>query len=240
MKVLFTLTTVVYLSLNALLIKAQSAVILKKQVDEYKNLNAKLTEEKDVLSKSLTETQESLNQELINNRNFANYVKRLTAENKAIQGSFEQKEAKIKELSDKIAQMQYEIEVLKDSKITQVYDAPVDAVKAKFIERMGAKDANFQFDESEANNFTISKTLDGTTEVWFDFDKASNILLEMKAKFEPHKFDTNRTLVSITTNLLEKGRHSNKQFAATTDAEKVKLYNKKMVQLLEGDLKHSK
>jgi hypothetical protein len=247
MKVFFTLTTVVYLSLNALLVNAQAAASSKKQLDEFKKINAKLTEEKGVLSKSLTETKELLSQELVNNKNFASYVKRLTAENKSIQGEFEQKDAKIKDLSgkllsaeDKLAQMQYEIEILKDSKVTQVYDEPIDAVKAKFIERMGAKDANFQFDESEINNFTISKTLDGTTEVWFDFDKASNILLEMKAKFESHKFDKNRTLVSITTNLLEKGRYSNKQFAATTDAEKVKLYNKKMVQLLEGNLKHSK
>jgi hypothetical protein len=247
MKVIFTLTTVVYLSLNVLFVNAQSAAPSKKQLDEFKKLNAKLTEEKDALSKSLADTKELLSQELVNNKNFASYVKRLTAENKLIQSEFEQKDAKIKVFSenllsaeDKIAKLQYEMEILKDSKITQIYDEPVEAVKAKFIERMGAKDANFQFDESEVNNFTISKTLDGTTEVWFDFDKASNILLEMKAKFEAHKFDKNRTLVSISTNLLEKGRYSNKQFAATTDTEKVKLYNKKMVQLLEGDLKHSK
>lgn len=225
-----------------------------QQLNENKKSKAKLITENEALivaqkklKEALAESRDSLRLELVNNRNFANFVKRLTAENKMIQGEFEQKNDKIKQLSDdllsaeeKIARMTYEIEILKDNKVTQVYDESLDAVKAKFIERMGAKNANFQFDESEENNFTISKIIDGSAEAWFDFDKAMNVLLEMKAKFQPHKFDKNRTLVYISTNLSEKTRFSNKQFTPTTDNERIKLYNTKMIGLLAADLKQSK
>lgn len=250
----FKLTTIASLLCCVCIANAQTSASKQLKSATYKKTMTKLVAENEALLESqkklitaLNESRDSLRTELTNNRNFANFVKRLTAENRGFQAEFEKKNTKIEQLSaslqsaeDKITQMNYEIEILKDSKITQVYDESLDAVKAKFIERMGAKNANFQFDESEDNNFTISKVIDGSSEAWFDFDKAMNVLLEMKAKFQPHKFDKNRTLVYITTNLSEKTRFSNKQFTPTTDNERIKLYNTKMIDLLAADLKKSK
>ncbi len=226
----------------------------KKQSDECQKSQTKLVAEneslltdKKQLTLALQESQDLLKIELVNNRNFANFVKRVNTENQAVRAEFEQKNDKIKQLSenlvqseDKIAKMFYEIDLLKDTKVTQIYDGAIDVVKAKFIEQMGLNSANFQFDESEENNFTISKTIDGSSEAWFESDKAMNVLLEMKAKFEVHKFDKNRTILYVTTNLSDKSRFSNKQFLPNTNEQKIKTYNTKMIQLLAADLKGSK
>ncbi len=226
----------------------------KKQSNECQKAQEKLVVENESLSSdkkqltlALQESQDLLKIELVNNTNFAKFVKRVTTENQAIKGEFGQKNDKIKQLSEnlaqsenKIAKMTYEIELLKDSKVTQIYDGTIDVVKAKFIEQMGLNSANFQFDENEENNFTISKTIDGSSEAWFESDKSMNVLLEMKAKFETHKFDNNRTILYVTTNLSDKSRFSNKQFLPNTNEQKIKTYNTKMIQLLAADLKGSK
>ncbi len=238
----------------SLQIDAQSTSVLNRKLKEYKNLNVQLQEEnknlhnyqKQLLS-SISNVRDSLNLELAANKNLAAYVQRVTTDNKNLKDENIKNYDTIQKLSSNLAstesyssKMAYENEVLKDKAITRIYDVPLDAVKAKFIERLSDKTLGFQYDDKEENSYKITKSFDGTADSWWVFDKTIDVLMEISIKMQPHKFDKNRTLVSFSTNLLEKVRFSNKSFAPQTDLDKIELYQKKAIRLIDEGLGYSK
>lgn len=250
----FFLNSVIFFFFIGLQVDAQSPATLKRRLNEYKSENLQLKQENQNLhgyQKQLIQVvsgiRDSLNIELAANKNLAAYIQRVTADNKAIKEENIKNYETIQKLSNNLASAEsysskvtYENEILRDNTITRIYEVSLDAVKAKFIERLNDKDAGFQYDDNAENNYKITKSFDGTAEAWWVFDKTIDVLMEMSVKLQPHKFDKNRTLVSVSTNLLEKTRFSNKPFTPQTDTDKVELYQKKAIRLLEGDLKYSK
>jgi hypothetical protein len=137
-----------------------------------------------------------------------------------------------------VEMLQYELELQQNSEIGRIYDFSIDKVKEGLIARLSEGSLGFQFDEDEvAGTIKITKAFDGNTEAWWVFDKTIDVLLEMKMQMKPHKFDANRTLVYVSTILLEKVRYSNKQYQPQDDNDKSKLYQEKALRLLETNLR---
>ncbi|GGD82138.1 hypothetical protein GCM10011514_52740 [Emticicia aquatilis] len=175
------------------------------------------------------------------------YVQRVSTDNKKLQEENIINYSKIQKLSNDLSaseskglELNYEKEILANPAISRIYDAPIDDVKLKYIGKLGDAALGFKYDEKDDNSYKITKAFDGDTEAWWVFDKTIDILLEITVKFQPHKYDKNRTLAYISTNLMEKVRFSNKPFAPQNDPDKVELYQKKAIRLLESGLKSSK
>jgi hypothetical protein len=250
----FFLSIIVCLFFIDLQANAQSLATMKRRLNEcrrnsnqLKVENANLHSYQKQLILVVSNIRDSLNTELASNKNLALYIQRVTADNKVVKDENIKNYETIQKLSNNLAssesyasKMAYENEILKDNTITRIYDVSLDAVKAKYIERLGDKDSGFQYDDNEENTYKITKSFDGTAEAWWVFDKTIDVLMEMSIKLQPHKFDKNRTIASISTNLLEKTRFSNKPFTPQTDIDKIELYQRKAIRLLEDNLKFSK
>jgi hypothetical protein len=134
--------------------------------------------------------------------------------------------------------LQYELEVQQNPEIGRIYELSPDKVKEGLISRLSEASLGFQFDEDEvAGIIKATKAFDGNTEAWWVFDKTLDVLLEMKLQLKPHKYDANKTLVYVSTILLEKVRYSNKQYQPQDDTDKSRLYQDKALRLLETNIR---
>lgn len=233
---------------------AQSPTLLKRKLVQSYTLNRQLKEENknlhDYQKKLITivsNVRDSLNTEMEANKKMALFVQRVTTDNKKIQEENNINYDKIQKLSDdlsasekRVVEANYEKEILSNPEIVCIYNAPMDDVKLKYIGKLGEDKLGFKYDEKDDNIYKITKAFGSDTEAWWVFDKTIDILLEITVKFQPHKFDKNRTLAYVSTNLLEKVRFSNKQFTPQDDPDKIALYQKKAIRVLEEDLKSSK
>lgn len=240
--------------LMVLQVNAQSVTSLRQRLAQSNQLNRQLRYENENLhdyqKKLLTivsNIRDSLNTEIAANKNMALFVQRVTNDNKKLQEENIQNFDKIQKLSNdlsladkRIVELNYEREILDNPDIVRIYNAPLDDVKLKYIANSGDSKLGFKYDEKDDNVYKITKSFGEDTEAWWVFDKTIDILLEITVKFQPHKYDKNRTLAYISTNLLEKVRFSNKSFALQDDKDKIELYQKKAIRLLEGSLKSSK
>lgn len=137
-----------------------------------------------------------------------------------------------------VEKLEYELEIQQNPAIGRIYDFSPEKVKEALIARLSESSLGFQFDEDEIDGtIKITKAFDGNTEAWWVFDKTIDVLLEMKMQLKPHKFDANRTLVYVSTILLEKVRYSNKQYQPQADNDKSRLYQEKAIRLLETNIR---
>lgn len=242
------------LLLIVLQVNAQSPTLLKRKLVQSNMLNKQLKYENknlhDYQKKLITivsNVRDSLNTEIEANKKMALFVQRVTIDNKKLQEENIINYDKIQKLSNdlsasekRVLEANYEKEILTNPEIMRIYDAQMDDVKLKYISKLGESKLGFKYDEKDDNTYKITKAFGSDTEAWWVFDKTIDILLEITVKFQPHKFDKNRTLAFVSTTLLEKVRFSNKPFAPQDDLDKIALYQKKAIRLLEADLKSSK
>ena len=233
---------------------AQSPTLLKRKLVKSNLLNKQLKYEnknlQDYQKKLITivsNVRDSLNTEIEANKKMALFVQRVTTDNKKLQEENLINYNKIQKLSNdlsasekQVVEANYEKEILANPEIVHIYEASLDDVRLKYIGKLGDEKLGFKYDEKDENTYKITKAFGSDTEAWWVFDKTIDILLEITVKFQPHKFDKNRTLAYVSTNLLEKVRFSNKPFAPQDDLDKIELYQKKAIRLLEGELKSSK
>lgn len=247
-----------YFSICLLLIvlqaNAQSPTLLKRKLVQSNTLNKQLKYENqnlhDYQKKLITivsNVRDSLNTEIEANKKMALFVQRVTADNKKLQEENIINYDKIQKLSNdfsasekRVVEANYEKDILANPEIVRIYEASLDDVRLKYIGKLGDEKLGFKYDEKDDNSYKITKAFGSDTEAWWVFDKTIDVLLEITIKFQPHKFDKNRTLAYVSTTLLEKVRFSNKQFAPQDDPDKSALYQKKAIRILEGDLKSSK
>lgn len=242
------------LLLIVLQVDAQSPTLLKRKLVQSNNLNKQLKYENrnlhDYQKKLITivsNVRDSLNTEMEANKKMALFVQRVTTDNKKLQEENIINYDKIQKLSNdlsasekRVVEANYEKEILANPEIVRIYNTPMDDVRLKYIGKLGDEKLGFKYDEKDDNIYKITKAFGSDTEAWWVFDKTIDILLEITVKFQPHKFDKNRTLAYVSTTLLEKVRFSNKQFTPQDDLDKIALYQKKTIRILESDLKSSK
>lgn len=233
---------------------AQSLTSLKRKLVKSNMLNKQLKAENKNLHEYqkklilvVSNVRDSLNAEMESNKKMALFVQRVTTDNKKLQEENIINYNKIQKLSNdlsasekRVLELNYEKNIMSNPEIVHIYNTPIDDVKLRYIGNLGDEKLGFKYDEKEDNTYKITKAFGNDTEAWWVFDKTIDVLLEITVKFQPHKFDKNRTLVYVSTNLLEKVRFSNKQFAPQDDLDKIALYQKKAIRLLEGNLKSSK
>lgn len=247
-----------YFSICLLLIvlqaNAQSPTLLKRKLIQSNTLNKQLKYEnknlhdyQKTLITIVSNVRDSLNAEIEANKKMALFVQRVTNDNKKLQEENIINYDKIQKLSNdfsasekRVVEANYEKEILANPEIVRIYNSPMDDTKLKYITKLGDEKLGFKYDEKDDNTYKITKAFGSDTEAWWVFDKTIDVLLEITIKFQPHKFDKNRTLAYVSTTLLEKVRFSNKQFTPQDDLDKIDLYRKKAIRLLEGDLKSSK
>lgn len=233
---------------------AQSPTLLKRKLvksnmlnKQLKAENKKLQEYQKKLILNVSNVRDSLNTEIEANKKMALFVQRVTTDNKKLQEENIINYNKIQKLSNdlsasekRVLELNYEKEIMSNPEIFHIYNASIDDVKLRYIGNLGDEELGFKYDEKEDNAYKITKAFGSDTEAWWVFDKTIDILLEITVKFQSHNFDKNRTLAYVSTNLLEKVRFSNKQFMPQDDPDKIALYQKKAIRLLEGNLKSGK
>lgn len=215
---------------------------LKNKLSIITQLNTQLTEE----NKNLHSYLRQLNQTISNVRDSINIQinlnKKLEFESEKwqeatlnVNKTLQTTQKDFVTAQDEIRKLKYENEILKDPAVLRIYDVSAAKVKDALITRLSEPNLGFLFDE-EHGNIKATKQFDNNTETWWFFDKTIDLLLELNLRVAPHLYDPNRSLVYGSTNLLEKGRYSNKQFVPQENDDKIKLYQEKAIRLLEANI----
>lgn len=207
----------------------------KKQL-EYENTN--LHDYQKQLLFTVSSVRDSLNNTLKSRNDLADKLSSEITKTNNLTLDLNKTKENLSNTSFALEKANYEISLLQDPQIARVYELDIESLKKALNERLSQASLGFQFDEDVIKNqFKITKAFDGNAEAWWVFDKTIDVLLEMNLKLEPHKYEPNKTLVLITTNLLEKVRYSNKQYTLQEDKDKIKLYQEKAMRVLEENIR---
>jgi hypothetical protein len=235
-------------------INAQSSAVLKRKLAECNQTNQQLKYENsnlhDYQKKLITivsNIRDSLNFEITANKNMIQYLQKTSVDSKRTHEDNDLNHIKIQKLTTELstaerknAALIYENELLSNPNIARIYNATLEEVKAKFMEKMESKKLDFKFEKKEENSYKINKIFDGDNEIWWITEKKTVIELEMTLKFQTHRFDRNRTVMTVNTHILEKSRGINKTLNQETDFDKIQLYQQKIIRSLEDNLKFGK
>ncbi len=244
---LLSTATIMLLFFDASYAQTDKTKALRNKLAEVNRLNTQLSEENANLHNFMRQANQTISVIRDSNTLVLKQVKQLDLESKKWQESTfnvnKSLQASQKDLSsaqDEIRKAKYEIEILRDPTIVRVYEYSAAKTKEALTARLSESSLGFQFDEDATKgSIKATKQFGNDTEAWWVFDKTIDVLLELELRVVPHQYDPNRSLVYGTTNLLEKVRYSNKQYAPQDDTDKIKLYQEKALRLLEMNIRKS-
>lgn len=222
------------LFINLSSVYAQQPADLKKKLAECTEENKSLYENNKQLRVWMLGLRDSL-------RNQNTIFNTIVASNQAncnlIQKDLDKKSNELKESQKKIDELKYDLEILQDASIARVYELPIESVRKSLLSRSSIDSLGFQVNEVlGGNSIKVSKEFDATIDSWRLSDKWTEVKIEMNLEIQPHQFNANKTLLIVSTIAQGKGKNF-KQFQLIDDADKTKLFQEKMLRILEVNIK---
>jgi small-conductance mechanosensitive channel len=157
-----------------------------------------------------------------------------------VEATLSQTQTNLDSAQQQIKRLNYDHTLFTTPALLRIYRFTPAETRAIFLRNLTQPESGFQYDiDSTANELKITRRFDDQTEAWWVFDKTLDTVLELTLRFTSHNFDTSRTLVYATANLLQKTRYSSKPFEEQHDPEKIALYRDKTLRLLEGNLRNT-
>jgi hypothetical protein len=155
----------------------------------------------------------------------------------AIQSNLDKKSSELKTSQKTIEELKYELSIVQDANIARVYEYPIATVRASLLSRSSIDSLGFQVNEVlGGNSIKVSKEFDATIDSWRLSEKWTDVKLEMNLEVKPHQFNANKTLLIISTIAQGKGKNI-KQYQLIEDADKTKLFQEKMLKILESNIR---
>ncbi len=155
----------------------------------------------------------------------------------SIQKELDKKNDEMKASQKTIDAMKYELSIVQDASIARIYELPIADVRAAMISRSSIDSLGFQITEVlGGNSIKVSKEFDATIDSWRMSDKWTDVKIESNLEIKPHQYDVNKTLLIVSTIAQGKGK-GNKQYQLIEDADKVKLFQEKVLKVLEVNIK---
>jgi vacuolar-type H+-ATPase subunit I/STV1 len=155
----------------------------------------------------------------------------------AIQKNLDTKTNELKASQKTIEELKYELSIVQDANIARVYEFSIAEVRNSLLSRSSIDSLGFQVNEVLGGNaIKVSKEFDATIDSWRLSDKWTDVKLEMNLEVKPHQFNANKTLLLVSTIAQGKGKNI-KQYQLIEDEAKIKLFQEKMLRILEANIR---
>ncbi len=199
--------------------------------------NQKLQAELDRLTALLRLQRDSSNRVSGRVQGLQTVVKDFKTVNQSLEATLARKNTQLAERDQQIVRLDYERQLLMDSKLIRLYHSTPVEVRKQFIANVNRPDSGFHFDDDPlVNQLKITRQFGDQAEGWWVFDQTLDSVLEIVFTIKRHRFDANKTLLYADSRLTQKKRFSNAVYEQQSDIDKVNFYRNKALAFIEGSL----